>query len=216
MATKKVSVSDAATFFGVSKEAIHNRIRRGSLDVALVDGIKMVVINTDEAAKQVRKTVSKASAQSDKYYQLLAEQNRKLQERVAELEVETRTLRDQKEQMLIEERKKIEQIYKDRDEQLKTVLSTLSTQFMLTQQTVQEVEHLEAEIEETPAVLEVVLKSKIISLRKYMKKLDISEKKQGKIEKKFRKLSKKDNRIIIKNNKLYVDIKKFNYDDLIF
>ena len=216
MATKKVSVSDAATFFGVSKEAIHNRIRRGSLDVALVDGIKMVVINTDEAAKQVRKTVSKASAQSDKYYQLLAEQNRKLQERVAELELETRTLRDQKEQMLIEERKKIEQIYKDRDEQLKTVLSTLSTQFMLTQQPVQEVEHLEAEIEETPAVLEVVLKSKIISLKKYMKKLDISEKKQGKIEKKFRKLNKKDNRIIIENDKLYVDIKKFNYDDLIF
>ena len=214
MAVKKVSVSDAATFFGVSKEAIHNRIRRGSLDVALVDGIKMVVINTDEAAKQVRKTVSKASAQSDKYYQLLAEQNRKLQERVVELEAETRMLRDQKEQMLIEERKKIEQIYKDRDDQLKTVLSTLSTQFMLTQQKEEEPEHLEAEIEEVPVVLEV--KSKVISLKKYMNKLEISEKKQLKIEKKFKKLAKKEERIISKDNKLYLDVKRFNYDDLIF
>jgi hypothetical protein len=214
MATKKVSVSDAATFFGVSKEAIHNRIRRGSLDVALVDGIKMVVINTDEAAKQVRKTATKASVQSDKYHQLLAEQNRKLQERVAELELETRTLRDQKEQMLIEERKKIEQIYRDRDEQLKTVLSTLSTQFMLTQQKEEEPEALEVEIEEAPIVL--VSKSKIISLKKYMKKLNISEKKQVKIEKKFKKLRKTDERVIIKDDNLYVDIKKFNYDDLIF
>ena len=213
MATKKVSVSDAALFFGVSKEAIHNRIRRGSLEIALVDGIKMVVINSDEATKQVRKSVTKVSAQSDKYYKLLEEQNRKLQERVSELEAETRALRDQKEQMLIKEREKIEQIYKDRDEQLKTVLSTLSTQFMLTQPA-QEEEHLEAEIEELPIVIES--QSKVISLKKYMKKLSISQKKQIKIEKKFYKLVKSDERIIKKDDKLYVDIKKFNYDDLIF
>jgi DNA repair exonuclease SbcCD ATPase subunit len=210
---KKVSVSDAATFFGVSKEAIHNRIRRGSLDVTLVDGIKMVVINTDEATKQVRKTVTRATAQGDKYYQLLEEQNKKLQERVAFLEAETRLLRDQKEAMLIEERKKIEQIYKDRDEQLKTVLSTLSTQFMLTQHKEEEPEHLEAEIEETPAILEV--KSKIISLKKFMKKLNISKSKQEKIEKKFKRLQKKDERIILEDGKFFVDVKKFNYDDLI-
>jgi len=213
MSMKRVSVSDAATFFGVSKEAIHNRIRRGSLDVALVDGIKMVVINTDEATKQVRKTVTRATAQGDKYYKLLEEQNKKLQERVALLEAETRLLRDQKEAMLIEERKKIEQIYKDRDEQLKTVLSTLSTQFMLTQQKEEEPEPLEAEIEEIPVVLEV--KSKIVSLKKYMKKLDISKAKQEKIEKKFKKLRKKDERIILEDGKFFVDVKKFNYDDLI-
>ncbi len=213
MSMKKVSVSDAATFFGVSKEAIHNRIRRGSLDVALENGIKMVVINTDEATKQVRKTVTRATTQGDKYYKLLEEQNKKLQERVALLEAETRLLRDQKEAMLIEERKKIEQIYKDRDEQLKTVLSTLSTQFMLTQQKEEEPEPLEAEIEEIPIVLEV--KSKVLSLKKYMKKLDISKSKQEKIEKKFKKLRKKDERIIVEDGKLFVDVKKFNYDDLI-
>jgi hypothetical protein len=213
MSIKKVSVSDAATFFGVSKEAIHNRIRRGSLDVALVDGIKMVVINTDEAVKHVRKTATKSTPQGDKYCKFLEEQNRKLQERVEMLEAETRTLRDQKEAMLIEERKKIEQIYKDRDEQLKSVLSTLSTQFMLTQPQEKEEETLDAEIEEVPLV--VAVESKRITLKKYMKKLNISKSKQEKIEKKFKKLHKKDERIIIEDGKFFVDVKKFNYDDLI-
>ena len=69
MSMKKVSVSEAAEFFGVSKEAIHNRIRRGSLEVAVVDGIKMVVINPTKVTKSVRKTVvsSKASSNDERY-----------------------------------------------------------------------------------------------------------------------------------------------------
>jgi hypothetical protein len=209
---KTVSVSEAATFFGVSKEAIHNRIRRGSLEVALVDGIKMVVIDPLATPKTARRaTPQKAVSNDERYYKLLQEQNDKLQVRVEMLEKETRSLRDQKELMLIEERKKIEQIYREKDEQLKNILGTLATQLMLTQP---EPEHLEAEIEEVP-VLEVK-KSKVIPLKKYMKKLDISQKKQEKILKKFQKKEGKDSRIIFKDKKFYVDIKQFDYDDLIF
>ncbi len=209
---KTVSVSEAAAFFGVSKEAIHNRIRRGSLEVVLVDGIKMVVIDPLATAKTVKRaTPQKSTSNDERYYKLLQEQNSKLQSRVEMLENETRSLRDQKELMLIEERKKIEQVYREKDEQLKNILTTLSTQLMLTQP---EVEHLEAEIEEVPAI--EIKKSKVISLKKYMKKLDISQKKQEKIVKKFQKRVGKDNRIILKEKKFYVDIKQFDYDDLIF
>jgi len=217
MSMKKVSVSEAAEFFGVSKEAIHNRIRRGSLEVAVVDGIKMVVINPAKVTKSVRKTVvsSKASSNDERYYKLLQEQNEKLQAKVDMLEGETRSLRDQKELMLIEERKKIEAIYKEKDEQLKNILSTLSSQFMLTQpvqeksvpdESVETVEVLVAESQEA---------STLISLKKYLKSSDFSAKKRVKIKARCIKKALKDERIVMVGTKVYIDPYKYDYSDLV-
>ena len=215
MSMKTVSVSEAAAFFGVSKEAIHNRIRRGSLEVALVDGIKMVVIDTNAQTKSVkRQAPQKSSASNDeRYYKLLQEQNEKLQARVEMLESETRTLRDQKELMLIEERKKIEQIYKEKDEQLKNLLSTLSSQFMLMQPK-------EEEIVVTPEIETVEVEvakpnESIIALKKYLKKENYSKKKAQKIKKVFLKRAKKEERIIKIDDKIYLDFVKYDYSDLL-
>ena len=209
---KKVSVSEAAEFFGVSKEAIHNRIRRGSLEVAVVDGIKMVVINPAQTTKSVRKVVSasKRSSNDERYYKLLQEQNEKLQKKVDSLESETRSLRDQKELMLIEERKKIEAIYKEKDEQLKNILSTISSQFMLTSAPQEEeIESLE--------VLDVTSEneSELISLKKYLKTTDFSQKKREKIKARFSKKASKDERVIRVGSKFYIDLGKYDYSDLI-
>ena len=43
---KKLTIADAADHFGVSKEAIHNRVRRGSLNCIVEEGVKYVVIVT--------------------------------------------------------------------------------------------------------------------------------------------------------------------------
>jgi len=217
----KMSINDAATFFGISKEAIHNRIRRGSLESVLENGVKLVLVDETKAKKvSPRVSVAKTVLSDERYYKLLEEQNTKLQSRVETLEVETRSLRDQKEQMLIEERIKIENIYKEKDEQLKNILSTISSQFMLNAplEEVQEIESLEAEIEvEEPQKkkLEKKVPSEIISLNKYLKNLKLSDKKIKKTEKRFRKLQHKDERIIVKKNKFYVDIKKYSYKDLV-
>ena len=219
----KMSVNDAAEHFGVSKEAIHNRIRRGSLKSIIEDGVKLVIIDASTPKRATARASSIKNLSDDKYYKLLEDQNAKLQSRVDTLETETRTLRDQKEDMLIEERIKIENIYKEKDEQLKNILSTISSKFMLNapQEVIEpEEEHLEAEIEtidDSPKQesKEKKTKSKVISLKKYLKKLNLSEKKEQKIKKKFDKLYKKDKRIILYGKKYYVDIKKFSYSDLI-
>jgi len=209
---KKVSVSEAAEYFGVSKEAIHNRIRRGSLNVVVEDGIKMVLLDTTKAAqKTLKKTpTSRNPSNDERYYKLLQEQNEKLQARVESLESETRTLRDQKELMLIEEREKIEQIYKEKDEQFKSLLNTLSTQFMLTQKQEEpealSVETIDAEIETSSA----------ISLKKYLKPMKLSEKKIVKIKQRFKKaVQKEDERIVMIGSKYYIDPLKYDYSDLI-
>jgi len=208
----KMSVSDAAEHFGVSKEAIHNRIRRGSLEVVVENGIKMVVLNKTTPTQKAPRTprVAKVTHNDERYYKLLAEQNAKLQSRVEVLETETRSLRDQKELMLIEERKKIENIYKEKDEQLKNILSSISSQFMLNapDEIVQE-EMLEAEIEVQS------LEMSPISLKKYLKSMKLSEKKREKIKARFKKSAKKDERIVTIGSKLYINPSKYDYSDLI-
>gem|GEM_PF-4791176 len=47
----KMSVNDAAEHFGVSKEAIHNRIRRGSLEVSLKKYINTLGLSPKKAQK---------------------------------------------------------------------------------------------------------------------------------------------------------------------
>ena len=204
---KKLNVSEAAAYFRVSKEAIHNRVRRGSLEVVVENGIKMVLINEDTRAKVVKKSASilSSSKNDERYYKLLQEQNEKLQFKVEKLEGETRMLRDQKELMLIEERKKIEAIYKDKDEQLKNILSTLSSQFLQLQE-----KPIEVEIQE----LENPADKSVISLKKYLKSKNFSEKKLKRVRKIFLKKSKKDARIISVEGKLFVNPAKHSYSDL--
>lgn len=206
-----MSIEEAATHFGVSKEAIHNRIRRGSLGSVIEDGKKLVEIETNSTNKTQTKKITNIS-QNDKYYKFLEEQNIQLQEKVQTLEAQTETLRDQKEQMLLDERIKIEEIYKQKDEQLKNILNALSNQFMLHMpaQELQKEEHVEAEIEEpqtTPL-------SQTISLKKYLKQSGLSPSKQEKIKKRFKK-AQNEQRVILVGKKCYLDFNKYNYKDLL-
>lgn len=217
-----MTILEAAEHFGVSKEAIHNRVRRGSLLVSLVDGVKYVDVDASspKVVSKPKTTTRRASskANDDKYYKLLEEQNTQLQTKVERLEGETRSLRDQKEDMLIQERIKIEQIYKDKDEQLKNILTTLSAQFMLSAPAKVEEEHLEAEIETVEEIEEpeeVTLKGELISLKKYLNKHKFSERKKEKIKARFKKKEKKDERIIVISGKFYIDSIKYDYSDLI-
>ncbi len=211
----KMNIIEAAEHFGISKEAIHNRIRRGSLESVVEDGVKFVIVDKNEVKKPRVQTRKTQTTSSDKYYQLLEEQNAKLQAKVEKLEDETRSLRDQKEQMLIDERHKIEQIYKDKDEQLKNILTSFKAQFMIASPKEQvEDEHLDAEIEEIP-LLEEDNKKGVISLKKYLKDKKISDKKIQKIKDKFKKRAKKDERVIIIGKKYYLNLDKYDYKDLV-
>ena len=206
---RKLTIMDAAQTLGISKEAIHNRIRRGSLQSVVEDGVKYVFLEDQEAQKKANTSAqNKTNTQtSERYYRFLEEQNQKLQNRVETLENETRSLREQKELMLIQEREKIEQIYKQKDEQLKNILHAIASKFMLEAPVIENenIEHVEAVIEEP----------KLISLKKYLKKKNYSEKKIKKIKAKFQKLSKKEERIICIDKKYYLDLAHYDYEDIL-
>lgn len=121
---KKMTIADAAVYFKVSKEAIHNRIRRGSLNCIVENGVKYVAVDAD-------KTTTATNSVSDNRYTLYIEQeNERLREKVDTLEKETIRLRDQRELMLIDQRISVEQIYKERDAQLRNILNVVATKFL--------------------------------------------------------------------------------------
>ncbi len=210
----KMSVADAAEFFGVSKEAIHNRIRRGSLVCEVKDGQKYVDIDpkstpTNKAKKTPQR---KASDIDSKYNEFLEEQNSLLQKKVEKLEDETRTLRDQKEQMLIDEREKIESIYKEKDEQLKSVINMISSNLMLDKKP-EVAESVEAEIETLEVHEEPTIEENWVSLKRFLKSNDYKKSKRKRIQKEFLKRAKKgDESILLKDEKCYIDLNRFTYD----
>lgn len=210
----KVSIHDAAELLGVSKEAIHNRIRRGSLQSVVEDGIKLVILDKEENVQPLTKktTTQKTPHQTpDRYYKFLEEQNEKLQQKVETLEKETRSLRDQKEQMLIEERLKIERIYKEKDEQLKNIINAISTKLMLHAPQ----EMIEGEIAQEEAQETITQEGRrLISVNKYLKSRDFPKKERNRIKEKFERAAKEDARIITIGKKYYIDLQKYDYSDL--
>lgn len=205
----KLSVAEAAEKFKVSKEAIHNRIRRGSLDCVIEHGTKYVLI--DEPATPVQEP------SDTKYYSYIEEENNSLKAKVKELEKQNLSLREQKEQMLILEKKKIEQIYKERDEQLKQVLHTITSKFLPHMDNKVE-EYVDVEDIETSTV-EVkdldVRSSEPMTLKSFLKLKKYKPAKRLRIKNRFKRLIGSDDRIMRKKGKVYIDPVKYDYRDLL-
>ncbi len=203
----KLSVAEAAEQFKVSKEAIHNRIRRGSLDCVIEHGVKYVLIDEPATAVKV--------PENDKYYNYIEDENRVLKEKIIELEKQNLRLRDQKEMMLIEEKKKIEQIYKERDEQLKQVLHTITSKFLphIEQKLVDETADDVVDVEEVNDNKESY--SERIRLKSFLKLKAYKPAKRQRIKNRFKRLVGRDERVVRTDGKIYVDPVRYDYQDLL-
>ncbi len=212
----KMTIAEAAQHFNISKEAIHNRVRRGSLDSVIENGVKYVILGEAKRA-----TPSPAS--DTRYYDYIEKENERLKSKIDTLENETTRLRHQREQMLIDDREKIELIYKERDEQLKSILQVVATNFLgqrSAARVIEEVEMAEVlEVKEEEIQPEHEKKSKqedeLVSLKDFMKLKLYSKKKRQKIKERFEKRAKKDTRIIMKKGKLFLNPQHFDYSDLL-
>jgi excisionase family DNA binding protein len=196
---KKLTVMEAARLLGVSKEAIYNRIRRGSLHTTIDNGMKYVIL-TDEVKKSSQ-TKKINSIANDAYIQLLRDEMRELKERNRELEADKERLIAEKERLLIKSKEEIEQIYKSKDEQLKSILS-LATKNILENKTedredivvenyIQECEAIDADIDtkdsDTQEDESLESYSDWKDLRDYLKQKGYSKKQKKLIKKKFKK-----------------------------
>ena len=206
---KKMTIADAAEYFNVSKEAIHNRIRRGSLDCIVDNGVKYVAV---ESAKG--NGASANIANDNRYTQYIEQENVRLREKVDVLEKETNRLRDQREQMLIDERVKVEQIYKERDAQLRNVLHVVATKFLSHVNTDTVMEEANA----VDAINVDVVDSEIdewVSLKSFLKLKRYNDKEKKKIKARFEALADQDSRLMVRSGKIYLNPSEYDYSDLL-
>ncbi len=204
----KLTIAQAAEHFKISKEAIHNRIRRGSLDCVIENGMKYVQIGETQS---VPKETPTPVPNDSKYYSYIEKENERLKEKIDALEEETKKLRTQREQMLIDEKIKIESIYKERDEQLKNVLNVVASKFLT---------HMDQDkIIEESITAEIIDEKEIdlrISLKAFLKLKAYKTKRLQRIKENFKKASAlHDSRLSVKKGKIYLDPSKYDYKDLL-
>lgn len=205
---KKMTIADAAEYFNVSKEAIHNRIRRGSLDCIVDNGVKYVTVESSKSSPTTN------TVNDTRYTNYIEQENERLREKVDVLEKETSRLRDQREQMLIDERVKVEQIYKERDAQLRNVLHVVATKFL---------SHVNTDTVMQEAVTADAINADVVdndieewvSLKSFLKLKRYNEKENKKIKKRFEALGDEDIRLSVREGKIFLNPSEYDYSDLL-
>jgi len=209
---KKLTVIDMAKYLGVSKEAIYNRLRRGSLESVIEDGKKYVLLTpTVQREGRLPKRTAVTSAMDSEYIELLKTQIEELKHKNSQLEEDRDRLYREKEKMLVESKEKIEQVYKERDEQLKTILTLANVPTLgrkiESNEPIDVVEEIEIEEDIVEQMCETFEEWELLEDRLYAK--SFNEEKIEKIIKKVKKQVGKSLHVKISQGEIYIkkDIK---------
>ncbi|MBR8462306.1 helix-turn-helix domain-containing protein [Campylobacter sp. faydin G-105] len=152
---QRLNVTDAAEILGITKEAVYNRIRRGSLKSIEKNGQKFVILD-DESNLQRQKSKSEVKLakmpttkqnelKNDEFIKYLLTQIDEMKAINLNLQADKERLFKEKEQMLVESKNEISQIYKERDEKLMQFLDAIKHPFLA----YKDEEAIEAVVEES-------------------------------------------------------------------
>ena len=204
----KLTVDEYAKQFKMSKEMVHSKLKTKKLQHVIEDSIVYIVIDNDENQIEEKKVVKKPKITVATVLALYQRENMQLKEKIVQLEFKIDKLIDDKEQMLRDERDKIEELYNKKDVQLKTILELVNTKMMLENQdeTIHEVQTLEQKEEKPLGKIELKEYLKTLNLKSYQKKV---------IKRRFLAVYDSDVRVTQKDGKLYLDFSKYDYSDLL-
>ncbi|MBN2895551.1 MAG: hypothetical protein JXK05_06640 [Campylobacterales bacterium] len=212
----RFSIDEYAQRFKMSKEMIHFRMRNKRLNYIIEDGNTYIIVprsalEPQEAPKSTPtpqtppNTPKKTTVAA--IIALYQKENRHLKERIKILEAKIDKLIDDKERMLIDERRRIEQLYAHKDEQLKSILELLNTK-MLTSQSAETVH--DVGIEEPMDTF-----GRLVELKRYLKSLEYSSEERKQIKRRFALAYGNDIRVIQQNGEFFLDFSKYDYSDLL-
>ena len=213
----KVPVSEAAEILGVTKEAVYNRIRRGTLKTFEKDGVKYVVLegyepqtapkSAPKTSKSAKSSESKKAAKTGEFdvNQFLLSQISELKEQNQNLQADKDRLFREKEQILLNNKTEIAQIYRERDEKLRGFLSMLERP-LLARQNGEYVAPIDVEFVESKPENE----GKWTSLAEFLKSQNLSGKSLKKTQNKIIKNIGKSKFIKFKKGVIMVKSKKIS------
>ncbi|QPH98779.1 DNA-binding protein [Campylobacter concisus] len=177
---QKLAINEAAEILGITKEAVYNRIRRGSINTVIENGTKFVILDEKPSSEKATKSAPKSTktkSQNDEFVNYLLNELSELKSLNLNLQADKDRLFKEKEQMLIERKNEILQIYKDRDEKLMQFLNAMQRPLLAQKNDdIPNNEAIEAEIEN---------ESKWINLSEYLKELNLKPKATKKVSEKI-------------------------------
>ena len=211
----RLSIDEYATQFEVPIATVHTKLRNRELNYTIDNGLVYIIVSSEPETKQ-KTSVATIIA-------LYQKENQELKEKITDLEQKVDRLIDDKEQMLREERSRIEHLYQSKDEQLKIVLELINTKLQLSQPivenvTVQPVKSDDGELIDTDEAVPVEVPHSNphkIALRKYLKNIGLDTMEKRIIKRRFAGAYGSDIRILQHNGEFYLDLSKFDYSDLL-
>jgi len=142
----RLTLDEYSKHFKMSKEMINSKLRAKKLNYIIEDGVTYIIVTRSSLEADKRESIHKeqkeqnkaSKAQEEKQMphkpkttvamvlSLYQKENQHLKEKIVQLEAKIDKLIDDKEQMLRDEMNKIEQVYSQKDEQLKNILELMN------------------------------------------------------------------------------------------
>ncbi len=215
----RLTLDEYCKNFKMSKELVNSKIKAKKLDYIIEESQLFIIVEDNKNFLPEEKVISRENVQVAKpkttvatVLALYQKENNFLKNKIAQLEAKIDKLIDDKEQMLRDERDKIEHIYSSKDTQLKNILELVNKKMELERKTtmIHEIESFEHQDES-----DFLNKSDMVELKEYLRSLNIKSSQRKIIKKRFLDIYDSDVRVMHKDGKLYLDFSKYDYSDLL-
>lgn len=218
----RFTIEEYAKTFKMSKEMIQNKLRTKRLNYIIEGGVTYIIVprsSLDEEKRQELSAKSKTESSSPApqkttvgmIISLYQKENQQLKLKIKELEAKIDRLVNDKEQMLIAERERIEEIYTAKDEQLKNFFEVINTKLLLSQDN----RIHDVDITSTPYPSTQSLANGIIELKRYLKFIGMGSAERKAVKRRFELAYGSDIRVIQKEGEFFVDLSKYDYTDFL-
>lgn len=216
----RLTLDEYCKHFKMSKEMLNSKLRAKKLNYIIENSETFIIVTRSSLEKdkraelhaetKIKREVAKPKTTVATVLALYQKENTYLKEKIIQLEIKIDKLIDDKEQMLRDERDKIEEIYSTKDAQLKNILELVSAKMNLDRQKTHKIESFDDHRE-----AEIVSKTQVVELKAYLKSLGLNSDKRKAIKKRFLNAYDSDIRIIIQDGRLFLDFSRYDYSDLL-
>ncbi|PHM18382.1 MAG: hypothetical protein CJD30_00245 [Sulfuricurvum sp. PD_MW2] len=219
----RFTVDEYAKTFKMSKEMIQNKLRTKRLNYIIEGGVTYIIVPRSsldeekhrELTQTAKTSLSAPAPQKTTVGMIIAlyqKENQQLKLKIKELEAKIDRLVNDKEQMLIAERERIEEIYTAKDEQLKNFFEVINTKLLLSHEN----KVHDVDISATPITAAPQPSSGgVIELKRYLKFIGMGSDERKAVKRRFELAYGSDVRVIQKEGEFYVDLSRYDYTDFL-
>lgn len=213
----QLTIDEYSRRFKMSKEMVHAKLRAGRLPHTVVDGTTLIEVEQMSSGHATPKPQAPRPTTAGAVIMMYQKENAQLKEKILQLEEKIDRLIYDKEQMLREERDRIELIYASRDEQLKAFLELVNTKLVQENQKLSSAS-AHAKDPVPPAEIHPPAQSAATGPSELFSYLDThhytgTEKKI--VKKRFAQAYGSDIRVMQKNGQFILDFSRYDYTDLL-